>query len=170
MMEVFGWYISVFLMAATPWIELLVVIPIGIGAGLDPFFVGLTAFVGNALPVFLIVAFMHRVQQSSWYERVQLKWQKRTERKQSQDQTAKRQKKQKNREKVQRIFQKYGLPGLAISGPGITGIHLATIFALALESNRRKIIIWMNVSLLIWTILMTVASFYGIEGLMRFFT
>ncbi|MFB4163689.1 small multi-drug export protein [Alteribacillus sp. JSM 102045] len=171
MLEVIGWYISIFLMAATPWLELLVVIPIGIGAGLNPVIVGVVAFVGNALPVFLLIYGMHWIKELKWIK----KWKdrklikRRSHIKKHEDDEEKLAKKQARKEKMQRIFNKYGVAGLALAGPGVTGIHLATIFAMAFKANKRKVVLWMNLSLALWTLAMTAASFYGIEWLTALF-
>ncbi|WP_100398072.1 small multi-drug export protein [Bacillus sp. FJAT-44742] len=169
MLEVIGWYFSIFIMAATPWLEMLVVIPIGIGAGLNPVAVGFIAFLGNAIPVFLLLYKFHWLTNNRWY----LAWKKKRElnkqRKNEQINEEKLQKKQARKERMQRIFEKYGLAGLAITGPAITGIHLATLFAMAFKANKTKIALWMNASLALWAAGMTVASFYGIEWMLSWF-
>lgn len=58
-------YALVFILAATPWIELLVVIPPGITIGLDPFAVALLAFVGNLTTVYLLI-FAHQFLHTIW--------------------------------------------------------------------------------------------------------
>ncbi len=156
-------------MAATPWLELLVVIPIGIGAGLNPVMVGVIAFLGNALPVFLLIYGMDCLREMKWIK----KWKERTRFKRAIQQSAdndKFAKKQARKEKMQRVFDKYGVAGLALAGPGITGIHLATIFAMAFNAKKRKVVWWMNVSLALWTLGMTAVSFYGIEWLANLFS
>lgn len=147
-MDLINQYLILFILAATPWIELLLVIPAGIGMGLNPFFVALVTFLGNAIPVFVIVyGYKH--------------WQKWRESK------VKRipPKNSKRRQRAMNIWNKYGLPGLAFLGPLLTGIHLATIIALAFKPGKKDLLAWMNLSLLIWTIGMTIVSFYGIEGI-----
>ncbi len=54
-MDVLWPYFLVFLLAATPWIELLVVIPGALAAGLEPHWVAVLAFAGNAWPVVALV-------------------------------------------------------------------------------------------------------------------
>ncbi len=155
-------------MAATPWLELLVVIPIGIGAGLNPVIVGVIAFLGNALPVFLLIYGMDGIREMKWIK----KWKERARFRHDVQQSADKEKlakKQARKEKMQRVFDKYGVAGLALAGPGITGIHLATIFAMAFNAKKRKVVLWMNVSLALWTLGMTAASFYGIEWLANLF-
>lgn len=62
-----------------------------------------------------------------------------------------------------RIWHRFGLPGLALASPAIIGVHLATVIALALQSKKRTIELWMTVSVFVWTVVLTVWAHYGIE-------
>lgn len=240
-------YILVFLMAATPWLEILIVIPIGIAMGLSPFLVGLVSFLGNALPVLIIVLAYDRFM-SWWKKRKGLKAQKHqmvqasdTEQAQAtqtdnaiqtdqamqlekqSDQMAQEaktdqgpdqleevaktdqdsdqivqvakmeqlpeqsaqsahieikdqldtqaeerktdKKESKGAVRAKKIMQKYGLPGLALLGPIVTGIHLAVVIAIIMKANPRAILFWMNLSLVIWTVIVTVLAALGIDFL-----
>ena len=44
-------YLLVFLGAATPWLEILVIVPLGVAYGLNPVAVAIAAFLGNAITV-----------------------------------------------------------------------------------------------------------------------
>ncbi|HET57530.1 MAG TPA: hypothetical protein ENN35_03700 [Deltaproteobacteria bacterium] len=145
----FFWqYAMLFVLAATPWIELLFVIPLGIAMGLGPISVALDVFAGNTLPVFLIVFGYDRWRTSRSpvpaTEDLRPGGRRRT--------------------RALRIFNKYGLPGLAMAGPLLTGIHLATIIALFFNPDRRKLLFWMTTSLLFWTVALTVVSHGGLEA------
>ncbi len=139
-MEFLWQYFLVFLAAATPWLEIMLVIPVAIGLGLAPIPVTLISFIGNALPVFGIVALFRQ-----WERRrgpVRRNWSPR----------------------ARRVWDRYGLPGIALAGPVITGIHLATVMALALQANRRSTIVWMSLSLAIWSVVTLVVTLAGFEG------
>ncbi|PYZ97036.1 small multidrug efflux protein - like protein [Alteribacter lacisalsi] len=157
----------IFIMAALPWLEILVVIPIGIGIGLNPFGVGLVSFIGNFLPVVLIVYLMKWFQSTAWYKRWKIKRQKKKAEKEAAAVTEKEQrklaKKKRRNERAGRIFGKYGLPGLALLGPAVTGIHLAAVIALSLKAGKLSTTVWMGVSLFAWTVLLTVVSYYGFD-------
>ncbi|RSL34339.1 small multidrug efflux protein - like protein [Salibacterium salarium] len=168
MLDVMGWYTGLFLMAAIPWVELIVVIPIGIGAGLNPVTVGMIAFIGNALSVVFIIYGMDAFKEKQWVK----KWKNRLKaihlfRKEQSE--AKLAKKQERKQKLQTIFDKYGVVGLALTGPGITGIHLAAIVAVTFKANKQKVAVWMNISLFIWAVAMTGMSVYGIDRLLGWF-
>ncbi|SIT72352.1 Putative small multi-drug export protein [Ectothiorhodosinus mongolicus] len=134
-------YALVFLAAATPWLEIMIVIPVAVGVGLAPIPVTIISFIGNALPVLGIIALFR------WWEvrrgPIQRRWSPR----------------------AQRVWNRYGLPGVAFSGPVITGIHLAAIMALALKADRRATVFWMTLSLAIWSLITLVVTVIGFESL-----
>ncbi len=136
-------YVLVFVLAAIPWFEILLVIPVAIALGMNPVAVGLLAFLGNALPIYGIVAFHRRI--TAWLDR----------RRMSADEQSSR------TERARRIWDRYGLPGLALAGPIATGIHLAAVIALALGGSGRRVSAWMTVSLALWTVVLVAASAMG---------
>lgn len=144
-----GWaYAAVALAAATPWLEILVVIPPAVGLGLEPVAVGTLAFAGNFLPVVGIVAAHDRLAARRG----------RREPESARSGRARR---------ARRVMARYGVPGLALLGPLVTGIHLATVLALATGASRRRVVAWMGASLLVWAVGLTVASALGLRLLGR---
>lgn len=136
-------YALVFVMAAIPWLEILIVIPVGVGLGLNAIGVAGFAFLGNVLPIYGIIAFYGRLK--AW-------WGPRHE----DDDASNR------HERAKRIWNRYGLPGFALVSPAVIGVHLASFIALALGSRKRAVAIWMTVAIALWTILFTAGSYYGI--------
>jgi hypothetical protein len=61
----------------------------------------------------------------------------------------------KRNRKIVRIWTKYGLFGIALLTPIILSIPLGTLIANSLESNRKKIVLYMFVSILFWSLTMT---------------
>ncbi len=53
------------------------------------------------------------------------------------------------------IWRKYGLYGIAFLTPVIISIPIGTLIANSLVNNRKKIILYMFVSLVFWSVLMT---------------
>lgn len=135
-------YLAVFVLAAIPWIEIAVVIPIAILKGLNSAWVGIVSFTGNLATVVLLIAFNEKYQQ--WRN-------KRTGKEKSSARA----------ERGVRIWNKYGLPGLMLLGPILTGSHLAVIIGFALGGTKDKILIWSIISLGLWTVGITLASHYG---------
>ncbi|XVH33676.1 small multi-drug export protein (plasmid) [Haloferacaceae archaeon DSL9] len=137
-------YVLVFLLAAVPLLEILVVIPIGVALGLNPVFVAAFAFAGNLLPIYGIVLAHDRLR--TYLE----------SRRDSDSPSSKR-------ERAERIWQKYGLPGLALLSPVSTGVHLAALIALGLGARGRSTAAWMTGSIALWTVIVTVGSVVGLS-------
>jgi Ca2+/H+ antiporter, TMEM165/GDT1 family len=142
-------YVVVVVAAAVPWVELLAVIPVAIAAGLHPGAVALLAFAGNALPVFAIVGgygWWHQRRAGAAADAAGeggIAW-----------------------ARARRLFVRYGLPGLALLGPPVTGIHIATVIALALHIPKRAVAWWMTGSLALWAAAVAAVSAAGVEFLL----
>ncbi|WP_050184473.1 small multi-drug export protein [Domibacillus robiginosus] len=142
----FIWQLVVlFLLGAAPWMDVSIIIPIGILWGLPPVAVALTAFIGNFLLLLLLGIFFEQI--NIW----------RLERKKKKGLIGPS--KKETRSKV--IWDKYGIPGLAIIAPIFVGTDIAAIFALIFGSSRKRVIGWMTGSLAFWTLIFTICSIYG---------
>jgi len=145
-----GQYLLISLLAATPLLEILVVIPIGITLGLQPVTVAIVAFFGNLLPVYgLILA----------HERVAAVLERRRETREPSG----------RHERARRLWNRYGLPGLAVASPISTGVHLAALLALGLGSTRRSTAVWMTGAIAVWTVVITASSVTALSTLQSFF-
>ncbi|MHC3437291.1 small multi-drug export protein [Natrialbaceae archaeon A-gly3] len=141
-------YLLVFVLAAIPLLEVLVVIPIGIALGLDPVAVAAVAFAGNVLPIYAIVLAGERV--TAWLSR----------RRDGEESP--------RRARAKRIWNAYGLPGLAALAPIATGVHLAAVIALGLGARGRSTLAWMTVSIAAWTVVITAGVVTGASILEAF--
>jgi uncharacterized membrane protein len=147
--EGFFAYSLVFLLAATPWIEILVVIPAGIALGLNPLAVSILAFTGNLTTVYFLISAYHYL--TSIFDK----------RKSGEDKKPP----SKRKKKALHIWNRYGLPGLALISPLTVGTHFATFVALSFKSKKCMVTMWITLSILIWTVIVTIVSYYGIESL-----
>ena len=139
-------YFIVFLGAAIPWLEIALVIPLGIISGLSPFWVMLLAFVGNMLTVlFLIIAFQ---KVKMWMESRKKKGGKGDS---------------KRTERGKRIWSKYGMPGLALLGPILIGTHIAAFIGLLFGASKVNTTIWMTISIALWTLVFGIATAMGFD-------
>lgn len=57
--------------------------------------------------------------------------------------------------RIVKIWRSYGLTGIAIITPVILSIPIGTIVANSLESNKKKIILYMFLSIVFWSLAMT---------------
>jgi len=137
--------IVLFLLGFAPWMDVSIVIPLGVLWGLPPLNVGITAFLGNFLLLILLGIFFKQIN----------KW--RLERRKKKGITGPTKRETKSRA----IWEKYGIPGLAIVAPIFVGTDIAAIFALIFGSSRKRVIVWMTGSLALWTLVFSICSAYG---------
>ena len=141
-------YVLVFLFAAFPWVEILVVIPVAIGVGLDPVLVGVTAFTGNLGSVFVLLLGYRRI--ARWRGR---------EPSDDRDESSMSRRELWSR----RLWERFGLPGVAFAAPILTGVHIAAMVALAVGSRPRTVGWWMAVSIGVWTVVIVFGSVFGVS-------
>lgn len=143
-------YIVVFILAGVPWIEIAAVIPIAIIRGLQPVLVVILGFAGNLLTTILVIYLFEPIKNYLF--------KKRGEPKESGKREA----------RAKRIWNKYGLPGLALLGPVLIGIHIAVFIGLSLGAGKRWTLLWVTISLAVWSIAFGAAAYYGVEAIKMF--
>ncbi|PSL35209.1 putative small multi-drug export protein [Planomicrobium soli] len=139
-------YFLVFLGAAIPWLEIALVIPLGIVAGLSPFWVILVAFIGNMVTVLALIVGFDRFK--IWY----------TKRQEAKGKTT-----DKKSERAKRIWNKYGLPGLALLGPILIGTHIAAFIGMTLGATKKNTTIWLTVSIALWSLAFGILTALGFD-------
>lgn len=138
-------YTLIFLLAAIPFFEIMVIVPIAIVGGLPSAPVMIVAFLGNLLTIILLVLFIDKIKQ----------W--RQSKKDQGKSNSKRQKRAKN------IWTKYGLPGLTFIGPFFVGSHLSALLAITFGGEKKRTLYWMTSSLLCWTLVLGISAQYGFD-------
>lgn len=145
-------YFLVFLGAAIPWLEIALVIPVGIISGLSPVWVILTAIVGNMLTVLVVIVGFQKVKE--WLD-------------------SRNQKKgkveSKRTERGKRIWNKYGMPGVALLGPVVTGTHVAAFIGLLFGANKTNVTVWMTISIVLWSLVFGIATALGFDLFVRYY-
>ncbi|MBM7578895.1 small multi-drug export protein [Jeotgalibacillus terrae] len=144
-------YALLFLAAATPWLEIALVIPLGILRGLSPFWVMVTGFAGNLLTVFLLIVLFQKVK-----EYLAKRKEKSEGKKEGKRQT-----------RARNIWNKYGLPGLSLLGPILIGTHIAAFIALTLGADKTRVLIWQVISIALWTLAFGYAAVFGVDFLIN---
>ncbi|GAB3792567.1 small multi-drug export protein [Virgibacillus kimchii] len=140
-------YVLVFLGAAIPWLEIAIVIPLGIVAGLSPFWVIILAFMGNMLTVVPLIAAFEKFQE--WYKK---------RRKKYRGSSAKM-------KRGRKLWNKYGLPGLSILGPIVTGTHIAVLLGMSLGGSKYWTTVWMTISIGLWSLIFGIGTVFGLDWL-----
>jgi uncharacterized membrane protein len=143
--NIFIQYIILFLFAAAPWMDVSIIVPLGIVWGLPPIGVSIVAFSGNFLLILGLGIFFKNID----------KWRKHRKQKKGLNNLTKREKRSRE------IWEKYGIPGLALLAPIFVGTDIAAIIALTFGSSKIRVVGWMTISLAMWTIIFAVGSVYG---------
>ncbi|SHG33663.1 small multi-drug export protein [Ornithinibacillus halophilus] len=141
-------YFMVFILSAIPFFEAYGVIAIASVAGLSIIPVFALGLAGNILTVFLVIIFIEQIK--NWRR-------KRKEGKEAEE--------GKRSVRAQKIWKKYGLPGLALLGPLVVGSHLTAMASMTFGGAKAKTFYWVSVSITIWSIAFTVLFFYGVDFL-----
>ncbi|AXH99589.1 DNA-binding protein [Sporosarcina sp. PTS2304] len=139
-------YFLVFLGAAIPWIEIMLVIPLGIIRGLSPVWVVILSFAGNMLTVLLLIIGFQQVK--DWIER-------RNKKKGSGE--------SKRRQQGEKIMNTYGLPVLTLAGPILIGTHIAAFIGLVFGANKATTAIWSAVSIALWCLVFGIVTAMGFD-------
>jgi uncharacterized membrane protein len=145
-------YFLVFLGAAIPWLEIALVIPLGIISGLSPVWVILTAFIGNMLTVLIVIIGFQKVKD----------WMESRNRKNGKAES-------KRTERGKRIWNKYGMPGVALLGPILIGTHIAAFIGLLFGANKTNATVWMTISIGLWSLAFGIATVLGFNLFTRSF-
>jgi membrane protein DedA with SNARE-associated domain len=127
--------LGVFIAGATPWLEAVVVIPAGLLIGLDPLGVVLFALIGNALTIFLFAYLGAAIR--DWFRS-----RRKTLNSGKPDRFA----------KAQRLFDRYGIIGLALISPLLVGTQFAAAVAVAAGVKPLRTSILITASTAVWGI------------------
>ncbi|MFC0562509.1 small multi-drug export protein [Halalkalibacter alkalisediminis] len=139
-------YVLVFILAALPFFEAYGVIPLAIIAGLAPVPVIILGLIGNIVTVLFVIVFANKIKE----------W--RQKRKSGEEKAP-----NKRTVRAQKLWKKYGLPGLAIIGPLFVGSHLTAFMCLTLGGAKKKTAYWMTASIVIWSVTFAVLVHFGID-------
>ena len=121
-------------------IELWAAIPAGTALKLHPLLNGLAAGLGAIIGALLVILLGARLR----------KWL-----------LKKKEKEQKNKGWIYSIWEKYGVIGLGILSPLITGSLLGAAIGISLGASPKRLILWMSVGILFWTTVLTIISTLG---------
>lgn len=143
----FAW-VAVFFAAATPWLEVLFVVPAAIIAGLPAPTVVVVAAAGNLATLVPLVFGLERVR--AW-------WRRRRGGPDSAQEGSPR------GARARRVFDRYGLPGLAVLGPLVTGVHVAALGAVAAGAPRRATALWLSGGVVVWAAVTGVLTVFGLD-------
>lgn len=141
-------FLGVMLVAMVPFIEGYFAVPAGIAIGFSAVLTIAAAIVGNWISVIVVILASDRVKQ--WL-------QGRKKSKSSEEKQYKR------LERGQKLFHKYGVPGVSLLGPLLVGDHIAALVCIASGAPRKSVIIWQTVAIVVWAVGMGLLVMLGIN-------
>ncbi|MGM8365490.1 small multi-drug export protein [Virgibacillus sp. W0181] len=143
-------YFIIFLLAAIPFFEVAMIVPVAIIGGIPAVPVIVIAFLGNLLTVGLVIVFIDWVR--NWRRK-----------KKASDEKSE----SKGHQRAKKIWGKYGLAGLAFIGPFFVGSHVTAILAVSFGGTRSKTSVLMTASIAFWAILLGSAAYFGFDFLVK---
>lgn len=153
-MNEFLLYVAVFIGAATPAIEVWAAVPLSVLAGLPWLPTVLVGFTGNFVTLLPVIYAGEKIK--VWVKH----WRKKPLPEAADDSDSPNVKESRK----QKIFNRYGVPGLAILGPFLIGVHVASAFAMASGANRRAVIFWFSISIFVCAFLSGLLAEIGITN------
>src|SRR5699024_9581280 len=133
-------YLLVFLGAAIPWLEVLIVVPLGIVWGLSPVIVMIVGFLGNIITVIPVIFMFDKIRKR--YAHSQEKKGKMSAR---------------NTRAIE-LFKKYGVIGSALLGLLLTGTHIAAFIGMSMGATKKRMMNWMSISIASWVALVGILT------------
>lgn len=127
-------------------LELWGAIPVGFALGLHPVLTALVAAGGALLGVLLVLAVG---------EGVRAKLGRRREGRGEEGRHA----------RIRRIWLRWGVVGLGLLAPLLTGAALGTALGLSLGAPAPRLLLWMSTGILLWSALLTALGWLGLAGL-----
>lgn len=139
---------SVIAVFATSALELWLAIPLGLALGLNPVIIAFASMAGSIFAVLVVALTGANLRNSI------LRWRYKNE--------------PTPHHRWYQIWNKYGVMGLGLISPLIFGAPLGTAVGMALGAKKEKLVIWMSLGILIWSLGLTWAGFMGMLNLQSF--
>ncbi|MFT9846918.1 small multi-drug export protein [Aneurinibacillus sp. REN35] len=128
-------------------IELWAAIPVGFALRLHPTIIAIASAVGSILAAAIVIFLGKSLR--NWL--------------------TKRMKKKNGRQgRMARIWEKYGVIGLGLASPLLTGAPLGAAIGISAGAHPVKLFIWMTIGIIIWSIILTAAVALGLLSLTSF--
>lgn len=123
-------------------LELWVAIPAGTALNLHPLLNGIASALGSVLGAIAVIILGERLR--NWLLR-------------------NKKKEESNRGWIYKTWDKYGVIGLGLLSPLLTGALLGAALGISLGAVPKRLIVWMSIGIIVWTILLTSVSTLGFE-------
>lgn len=166
-------YLGVFIAAAIPALEVWIAVPAGVLAGLPLIPTAIFGFLGNVSTLLPVVYAGDKIR--DWFRKRSKNPSEPEKARQSeggnQGQSEQSEPEQpgklderisRKRSRTQRIAERFGVPGLALLGPFVIGVHAAAAFAMATGASRRQTLGWFMASIALCSLLFAILAQMGL--------
>jgi membrane protein YqaA with SNARE-associated domain len=68
---------------------------------------------------------------------------------------------------IDRVWRRYGVVGLGLLGPGLTGAPLGAALGLSMGVPGRRLLSWLALGIVLWSTGMTLAGMAGTAGILK---
>jgi len=65
--------------------------------------------------------------------------------------------------KLNRLFEKYGVPGMGIIGTLLLGPNMTMAMGMIIVKKERSLLVWTAAGIIIWTVVLTLIGTYSVE-------
>lgn len=131
----------------TSVLELWAAIPLGFAFGLHPVLTVVLCAVGSSISAVVVIYLAKPLR--DWL-------------------VARAQRKGKTKEgRIARIWQRYGIIGIGVLSPLLTGAPLGAAIGISFGAQAGRLLLWMIIGIAFWTIVLTAAVHYGLAGFMH---
>ncbi|MGZ7160693.1 MAG: small multi-drug export protein, partial [Methanobacterium sp.] len=133
---------QIILVFVASFIELWAGIPLGLALQLNPFLTGTVAALG-AITAAFIVSFLGEGVREKF-----IKWRYKD--------------KDLKKGTFYKVWNKYGIIGLGLLSPLLFGAPLGAALGIVLGAERKALFMWMSIGIVLWSIFLTLAGYFGI--------
>ena len=145
-------YIGVLLIGSIPFLEAFFAAALGAFVGIPPITAALSSMVGNWISIMLVIL---------PFSALLMKIRNRKSKKEGGFI-------QNRAKKAKEMYDKYGVPGLAILTPLVASGHIAAFTSLAAGADKKRVIFWHTLSIVIWGVIgVGFGYFVGFEHIVR---
>lgn len=141
-------FIAVFAISFIPFLEAHVAVPVGVLLKLPFIPIAVLAIFGNWLSVLTVIISSSWIKSRFFNDRSDSFVHRRFQ-------------------KGKVYFNRYGVPGISLLGPIIGANHIGALICMMANANKKNIIIWQTISIILWAVGSGLLIHFGREYLLR---
>ena len=142
--------------------ELWAAIPAGFVFGLPPVLIGIVTIMGGISASILVVTIGGKIKKYIQRKR-EIKFEQLSAAEKEEIQQRQVEKKNKQQGKIYKIWDRFGIIGLGLLAPIITGVLIGSTIVISLGVSKKRIILWVGLGVVMWTGLLVSLASLGID-------